>query len=85
MRGYTFQVYFLYHESFVLSSDNIIACPDGLAVDWINNKIYFTDAGLDIVGVFDPVGFHYRVLVRSDATAEPRAIVLDPFNRQVLK
>lgn len=56
---------------------------DGLAVDWINNKVYFTDAGLNIVGVFDPVGLHYRVLVQSEATAEPRAIVLDPNSRQV--
>ncbi len=62
---------------------NVCIPPDGLAVDWVNNKIYFTDAGLNIVGVFDPIGFHYRVLVRSDSTAEPRAIVLDPNNRQV--
>ena len=54
---------------------------DGIAVDWVNNKVYFTDARLNIVGVFDPVGFHYSVLARSDSSARPRAIVLDPSNR----
>ena len=57
--------------------------PDGLAVDWISNKIYFTDRGLKIIGVFDPVRFHYKVLLRNNASSEPRAIVLDPNNRQV--
>ncbi len=60
-----------------------IMLSDGLAVDWINNKIYFTDVDLNIVGVFDPVGFHYRVLVQLDSLAQPRAVVLDPSNRYV--
>ena len=50
-------------------------------MDWVNNKVYFTDATLDIVGVFDPVHFHYRVLIRTAANSEPRAIALDPMNR----
>ena len=54
---------------------------DGIAVDWVNNKIYFTDVDLDIVGVFDPVRFHYRVLVRTGALSQPRAVILDPNNR----
>ena len=49
-------------------------------MDWANNKIYFTDVLLDLVGVFDPVGSHYKVLIRS-AYLDPRALVLDPNNR----
>ena len=50
-------------------------------MDWISNKIYFTDVELNIIGVFDPVGFHYRVLISLNANAQPRAIVVDPINR----
>ena len=54
-------------------------------MDWITNKIYFTDRLLKIVGVFDPVNFHYAVLLRFDNEAdEPRAIVLDPTNGFVI-
>lgn len=47
----------------------------------MNNKLYFTDAGLDIVGVFDPVNFLYKVLIETGASTQPRAIVLDPNSR----
>lgn len=50
-------------------------------MDWVNNKIYFTDEGLNIVGVFDPVYLHYKVLIQTGTLSEPRAIVLDPGNR----
>ena len=55
--------------------------PDGLAVDWISNKIYFTDVDLGVVGVFDPVNFHYKVLLKLSIDEQPRSIVLDPNNR----
>ena len=54
---------------------------DGIAVDWVNNKVYFTDVELDIVGVFDPVRFYYKVLIRTGSLSQPRAVVLDPNNR----
>ena len=50
-------------------------------MDWVNNKVYFTDGELDIVGVFDPVHFHYTILIRTGEFTEPRAIVIDPSNR----
>ena len=54
---------------------------ENLAVDWISNKIYFTDVDLYAVGVFDPVRFHYKVLIQLSNREHPRAIVLDPNNR----
>ena len=53
----------------------------GLAVDWITNKVYFTDALLNILGVFDSARSHYKVLFRSNATSALQAIALDPSNR----
>ena len=50
-------------------------------MDWVNNKIYFTDVDLNIVGVFDPVRLHYRVLINTGASSQPFALVLDPNNR----
>ena len=55
---------------------------EGLAVDWITNKLYFTDVDLAIVGVLDAENFHYRVLIQLDPSVnEPHDIVLDPNNR----
>lgn len=50
-------------------------------MDWVSNKLYFTDASLNIVGVFDPDRAHYRVLIQLDGADQPAAIVLDPNNR----
>ena len=54
---------------------------DGLAVDWVTNKLYFTDAALDIIGVLDPNNRNYIVLIRTGPSTQPRAIVLDPNTR----
>ena len=54
---------------------------EAMAVDWINNKVYFTDSELRIVGVFDPINFHYKVLFEIATGSGPRAIVLDPTTR----
>ena len=50
-------------------------------MDWVNDKIYFTDADLDIVGVYDPVDFYYKALISTGSSTSVRAIVLDPNTR----
>lgn len=47
----------------------------------MNNKLYFTDEVLDIIGVFDPVNSNYTILIRTGTGTRPRAIVLDIANR----
>ena len=51
--------------------------PDGIAVDWINRKLYWTDTGIDMIEVADFNGTNRLVLVKT-ALEEPRAIVVHP-------
>ena len=54
-----------------------------LAVDWMNNKIYFTHYSShvrnNILSVLDPVNFYYKALVNT--TEYPISVVLDPISR----
>ena len=51
---------------------------DGLAVDWMNSKIYFTDATKDIIGVYDLTSSNYSALIGTGNNTRPRSIVVDP-------
>ena len=49
-------------------------------MDWMNNKIYFSSY-VEILCVFDPVNFYYKVLVNTSGHGYPRSVVLDPISR----
>ena len=51
-------------------------------MDWINNKIYWTDSLTKLIEVSDLDGYNRSALVWADMEL-PRPIVLDPFNRSV--
>lgn len=56
---------------------------DDVAVDWVSNKLYWTDDGLDRIGVFDLI-FGFRTsLINTGQNTKPRALVVDPINRFV--
>ena len=50
--------------------------PEGIAVDWIGRKVYYTDGGLNRIGVVTMDGQQHVVLLRN--LSSPRAIVVDP-------
>ncbi|XP_078354052.1 low-density lipoprotein receptor-like isoform X1 [Oculina patagonica] len=52
--------------------------PDGIAVDWINRKLYWTDTGTDMIEVADFDGKNRLELIAT-GLEEPRAIVVHPF------
>ena len=54
---------------------------DGLAWDWVNRKLYWTDAVDKDIEVIDLVTTHRKLLVSTGNTTIPRAIVVDPRNR----
>ena len=59
----------------------MLQSTDGLAWDWVNRKLYWTDAADNDIEVIDPVTNHRKLLISTGNTTDPRAIVLDPQNR----
>ena len=51
--------------------------PQGLAVDWINKKLYWTDAGADVIEVAEFNGGQRIALITTELE-NPRAIVVHP-------
>ena len=49
---------------------------EGLAWDWINEKLYWTDYCQDEIEVYDPVSNYRRVLLTTGTS--PYSIVVDP-------
>ena len=54
---------------------------DGLAVDWVTDKLYWSDAGLAQIGVFDLTTNLSRILISTGTLSSPRALVVDPNTR----
>ena len=54
---------------------------DGIAWDWVNKKLYWTDAEDRDLEVYDPITGCRKVLIQNGADSRPRAIVLDPSTR----
>jgi sugar lactone lactonase YvrE len=51
---------------------------DGIAWDWINEKLYWTDTCNDVIEVYDPATGYRRVLLYTGTTSNNRDIVVDP-------
>ncbi len=58
--------------------DFIIIATGGLAWDWVNEKLYWCDACVRDIEVFDPKTGYRKVLIDTGTGSAPRDIVLDP-------
>lgn len=54
-----------------------IRMPGGLAVDWVHNNLYLSDANLDKIQVTKLNGTCRKTLLHEDLD-EPRALIVDP-------
>ncbi|KAJ9594396.1 hypothetical protein L9F63_014186 [Diploptera punctata] len=72
----------------VTSTETVIATnlttPDGLAVDWIADNIYWTDAGRKVLEVARLDGSCRKVIIQEDLD-EPRALAMFPRKGNVKK
>lgn len=57
--------------------DSSLHSPEGLALDWVQHNLYWTDSGDRTISVATADGAKRKVLIDSDLS-EPRAIVVDP-------
>lgn len=57
--------------------ESSLQTPVGLAVDWLQHNLYWTDSGDKSISVASVDGTKRRVLISTDLS-EPRAIALDP-------
>ena len=53
---------------------------EGLAWDWINEKLYWTDSNLRKIEVYDPVTEDRKLLFNTGSNTNPADIILDPIN-----
>lgn len=53
--------------------------PDGIAIDWVGKKMYWTDGHFNRIEVAKLDGSHRLTLFDSELD-EPRAIVVDPLS-----
>ena len=68
------------HSFLCMSSTDSVA--DGLEVDPVNNKLFYTDTGRDVIVSMNLDGTNEQTLI-SSGLDEPRAIIADPHNRYV--
>ena len=60
-----------------------LSLTDGLACDWVTNKLYWTDASTKSISVYD-LDHGYRLrLISLNSSSTPRAIIVDPHTRSL--
>ena len=66
------------HHALVSAFINFQYYIDGIAWDWINEKLYWTDYSYHKIEVYRPSSNDRRVLFDSATVSSPRGIVVDP-------
>ena len=73
-----------YIESYLLHSAVVIPCAilfktiGGIAWDWVNEKLYWTDFCKKVIEVYDPNSGYRRVLLNTGSNSYNKDIAVDP-------
>ena len=62
-------------------SDQLCTYAGGLAWDWVNQKLYWTDGFNHAIEVFDPHTEQRTVLISTERCSIPRGLEVDPVTR----
>jgi len=54
---------------------------DGIARDWINEKLYWSDPGHGDIEEYDPASGNRRSLIFTGDNSSPRGLAVDPTTR----
>ena len=77
-----FKFYYLFLERFVCCIDSI---PEGIAVDSLVRRVFYTDSGRQLIAAMDYNGNnHYVIMNYTQNLDRPRAIVLQPNARYLI-
>ena len=70
------------NDRLILENSKFVDNPEGLVVDWVNDKLYWTDVNLKKVLQANLDGSSPKVI--ADNLKSPRAIAIDPYLKYVL-
>lgn len=79
----TFQWTNLIYRTPLLFVIDIIS-PEGIAIDWVSRRIYWTDSQKHTIEVADLEDAKIRATIASTGLQNPRGIAVDPFQKWVL-
>lgn len=60
-----------------------IVSPEGIAIDWISRRIYWTDSSKDTIEVASLDDASERAVIVSSDLVNPRGIAVDPQQKYV--
>lgn len=60
-----------------------IDSPEGIAIDWISRRLYWTDSSKDTVEVADLDNSTRRAVIINKQLVNPRGIAVDPVQRYI--
>lgn len=63
--------------------DTDIMSPEGVAVDWVSRRIYWTDSGKDTIEVASLDNSTLRSVLVNRGLVNPRGIAVDPVQKWV--